>query len=205
GDLLAVSARQVRLEIEVEPGVQLDLVSAYWANTSVAARWSVAIGDLLSGEERHVVARFGFPARQGQDARVVRGRVVWVADGGERSTDWQDIRFSYADDAACDTEPRDPSVMHWVGLHEASRAHQEAIKQSQAGDLAGARAVLKKVANAVADYAGEDEALQNSLAELRNTEQQMENAPLPSAFSKEVMYRQQTSSRGQKDHRSNKS
>ncbi len=205
GDLLAVSARQVRLEIEVEPGVQVDLVSAYWANTSVAARWSIAIGDLLSGEERHVVARFGFPARQGQDARVVRGRVVWVADGGERSTDWQDIRFNYADNAACDAEPRDPSVMHWVGLHEASRAHQEAIKHSQAGDLERARGVLKQVATDIAGYAGEDEALQNSLSELRSTEQQMANAPLSSAYSKEVLYRQQTSSRGQKDYRGNKS
>lgn len=203
GDLLAVSARQVRLEIEVEPGMQVDLVSAYWSNASSAgaSRWSIAIGDLLSGEERHVVVRFGFPAQQGRDSLAVRGRVLWLADGGERSTDWQEIRFAYADQAACDAEARDPEVMHWVGLHEASRAHTEAIKRSQAGDLKGARAALQKVATSIAGYAGADEELQASISELENTGEQMAHAPLPSAASKEMLYRQQTSSRGQKDHR----
>ncbi len=203
GDLLAVSARQVRLEIEVETGVQVDMVSAYWSNvsSSTVTRSSIAIGDLLSGEERHIVARFGFPARQGLDGRVVRARVLWVADGGERSTDWQEVRFSYAEKDACDAEARDPSVMHWVGLHEASRAQREAIKRNNAGDLVGARAELKKVATAISGYAGEDEELQNSISELQNTGEQMANAPLHPAASKEMMYRQQTSSRGQKDYR----
>jgi Ca-activated chloride channel family protein len=207
GDLLAVSARQVRLEIEVQPDVQFDLVSAYWSSAERAAvtRCSIAVGDLLSGEERHIVMRFGFPAQQGQDGCVVRARVLWLADGGERSTDWQEVRFSYAEKDACDAEARDPSVMHWVGLHEADRAQREAIKRSQAGDLAGARAELKKVASSIASYAGEDEALQTSLAELEHTGQEMERAPLSSAYSKEVMYHQQISSRGQKDYRSGKS
>ncbi|HLW00691.1 MAG TPA: VWA domain-containing protein [Ktedonobacterales bacterium] len=206
GDLLAVSARQVRLEIEVETGVQIDLISAYWANesSSTVTRASIAIGDLLSGEERHIVARFGFPARQGLDARVVRARVLWVAEDGERSSDWQEMRFSYADKDACDAEARDPSVMHWVGLHEASRAQREAIKRNNAGDLVGARAALNAVATSISVYAGKDEELQNSLAELESVEQQMANAPLQPELTKEMLYRQQTSSRGQKDYRSKK-
>jgi Mg-chelatase subunit ChlD len=203
GDLLAVSARQVRLEIEVESAIQVDLVSTYWSNASSAptSRWTIAIGDLLSGEERHVIVRFGFPAQQGQDSHVVRARVLWVADGGERSTDWQDIRFSYADQAACEAEARDPSVMHWVGLHESDRAHREAIKRSQEGDLAGARAELNKVATSIAGYAGEDQELQASIAELESTGEQMANAPLSPAMSKEALYHHQTRSRGQKDYR----
>jgi Mg-chelatase subunit ChlD len=206
GDLMAISTRQVLLEIEVETGVQIDLVSAYWSNesSSTVTRSSIAIGDLLSGEERHIVARFGFPARQGLDGRVVRARVLWVADGGERSSDWQEVRFSYAAKDTCDAEPRDPSVMHWVGLHEASRAQLEAIKRNNAGDLVGARAELKKVASAISEYAGEDEELQNSISELEDTKRQMANAPLQPALTKEMLYRQQTSSRGQKDHRGSK-
>jgi Mg-chelatase subunit ChlD len=203
GDLLAVSARQVRLEIEVESGTQIDLVSAYWANTpsAPASRLVIAIGDLLSGEERHIVVRFDFPAQRALDGCVVRARVLWLADGGERSTGWQEVRFSYAEKGACDAEARDPAVMHWVGLHEASRAQREAIKRSQAGDLQGARAELKKVADAISGYAGSDQELRASIVELEETEQQMTNAPLPSAMSKEKLYRQQTTSRGQKDYR----
>lgn len=203
GDLLAVAARQARLEIETEPGTHLDLVSAYWANSSAAtsSRSVIAIGDLLNGEERHVVARFGFPAQHGQDGRVVRARVLWVDDGGERSTDWQEARFNYATNDACDREVHDPAVMHWVGLHQADRAHQEAIKLSQAGDLKGAREKLKKVATSIAGYANADEELQASVAELASVEQEMVNAPLSPAASKEMLFRHQTRSRGQKDHR----
>ncbi len=203
GDLLAVAARQVRLELEVEPGVDVDLVSTYWSSREGGAplRWSIAIGDLLSGDERHVVMRFGFPAQQGQDGYAVRARVLWVADGGERGAEWQEARFRYAGQTDCDAEARDPSVMHWVGLHEADRAHREAIKRSREGDLAGAREKLKKVAAAIAGYAGEDEELQASIAELQHTEYEMTNAPLPSAVSKEMLYTKQTRSRGQKDYR----
>ncbi len=206
GDLLAVSASQVRLEIEVEPETQVDLVSAYWANgAATATRHSIAIGDLLSDEERHVVVRFGFPARQEKDGRVVRARVLWVAKGAEHSTAWQEVRFSYAGKAACDAEPRDPSVMHWVGLHEAARAQREAIKLNQEGNLQDARAHLKKAAAAIQEYAeADDEALKDSLMELEQTESQMANAPLSSAYSKEALYRQQNASRGQKDYRAKK-
>ena len=206
GDLLAVAARQVRLEVETEPGTQLDLVSAYWANSSSAStlRSVIAIGDLLNGEERHVVARFGFPAQHGQDGRVVRARVLWVDDDGERSTDWQEVRFSYATNDACEREVHDPAVMHWVGLHQADRAHREAIKLSQAGDLRGAREELKKVATSISGYAGEDNELQASIAELTSVEQEMVNAPLAPAASKEMLFRHQNRSRGQKDHRGGK-
>lgn len=203
GNLLAVAARQVRLEIEIEPGTQFDLVSAYWATASAAtsSRSVIAIGDLLNGEERHVVARFGFPVQDGQDGRVVRARVLWGGNDGERSTDWQEVYFNYATNDACEREMQDQTVMHWVGLHQADRAHQEAIKLSQAGDLKSAREKLKKVAASIAGYAGADEELQASVTELANIEQQMAHAPLPSAASKEMLYQHQNRSRGQKDHR----
>lgn len=203
GNLLAVAARQVRLEIETEPGTQLDLISAYWADVSAAAssRSVIAIGDLLNGEERHVVARFGFPAQHGQDGRVVRARVLWGDNAGERSTDWQEVLFSYATNDACEREAYDQEVRHWIGLHEADRAHQEALKLNRAGDLKGAREKLKKVATSIASYADADAELQASVAELTSVEQEMANAPLPSAASKEMLYRHQNRSRGQKDYR----
>ncbi len=203
GDLLAVSARQVRLEVQVDPGIQVDLISAYWTHHSSddPSRWSVALGDLLRGDERHVVVRFGFPAQGEQDGHSVRARILWVADGAEQSSDWQELRFLYADRPACDAEQRDASVMHWVGLSHADRAHREAIKSSQGGDLHGAREKLRKVAIRITEYAGDDAELSASINELRSLERQLTDTPLPSETSKEVWYQHQTRSRGQKDHR----
>lgn len=203
GDLLAVSARQVKLEIEVDAGMLVDLTSAYWSQPDAGdtRRRTIAIGDLLSGEERHIVIRFGFPSQDDQEGHTVRARVLWLADGAERSSDWQEVRFVFADQHACDAEQRDQTVMHWVGLHHADRAHREAIEQSQSGDLPGAREKLRKVAIRIEEYAGEDSELRASLAELREMERQLNNAPLPSRVTKEAWYTHQTRSRGQKDHR----
>ena len=75
------------------------------------------VGDLLAGEERHVVVRFGFPPGAPRARRAVRSRVVWMSEVGERRTAWQEVAFTYAGHAACDAEQHDPTVMHWVGLH----------------------------------------------------------------------------------------
>jgi len=203
GDLLAVSARQARLEVRADPGIQVDLTSAYWSHQSSgdSSRWSIALGDLLHGDERHVIVRFGFPAQGEQDGQSVRARILWVGDGAERSSEWQEIRFLYADRPACDAEQRDTAVMHWVGLSHADRAHREAIKRSQGGDLRGAREKLRKVAIKITEYAGDDAELQTSITDLRNLERQLTDTPLPSETSKELWYRHQTHSRGQKDYR----
>lgn len=203
GDLLAVTARRVRLEVEADAGLVVDLTSAYWAQptSSDKSRWVIEIGDLLSSEERHVVVRFGFPAQATQDGHRVRARLLWLGDGAEQSSDWQDARFLYADQAACDAEARNPEVMHWVGLHQADRAHREAIKRSQSGDLPGARDHLRNVSARISRYAGDDEELHTSMTELHLLEQQLTDASLPSSTSKELWYRQQTRSRGQKDYR----
>ncbi len=168
GDLLTVSARQVKLEVEVDSGMLVDLTSAYWSYppSGGTLRWSIAIGDLLSGEDRHVVIRFGFPGQGDQNGHSVRAHVIGLADGAERSSDWQEVRFTYADQRACDAEQRDPAVMHWVGLHHADRAHREAIEHSQQGDVKGAREKLRKVAIHIEEYAGGDAELRASLDEL---------------------------------------
>ena len=203
GDLLAVAARRVRLELEVDAGLMVDLTSAYWAQpvSQDTSHWIIDIGDLLSGEERHVVVRLGFPAQAAQEGHSVRARLLWLADDCEQSGDWQEVRFLYSDQQACDAEVRDPSVMHWVGLHQADRAHREAIRRSQSGDLSGAREQLREVSGHISRYAGEDEELHTTMTDLRQLEEQLSDASLPSSTSKELWYQQQTRSRGQKDYR----
>lgn len=204
GDLLAVAASQVRLELEVDPGVTIQVISEYWVSQASMGhtRSTIMIGDLLGGEERHVVVRFGFPRHDGlRDERALRARVIWTVSGLEYSTDWQKLRFSYADDRACSEEAKDADAMHWVGLHHAERAKREATEQSRRGELEDARGNLKNIAARIAEYAGADEDLQEAMGELMEMEVKLAARPLDAAETKEAYYMSQRRSRGQKDFR----
>lgn len=207
GDLLTAVARQVYLELEVETGVQSDLISAYWEKTPSenTTRRSIALNDFQAEDERHVIIRFGFPTQENQEQRIVRARVVWLADDTKRATDWQELRFSYASHSACDDEPQDAEVMRQVGLQEADQARREAIRYNNAGDLTSARKKLAAATQAIAPYAQSDQTLQQELEELHELEQRVASAPMSPAMAKEVYYQQQVRSRQQKDHRSKQS
>ncbi len=202
GGLLSIAARQVRLEIEADEGVNIELFSPYWMRSSErGAAWSIAIGDLQRDEERQVVIRAHFPDQGKQDQRFVRARLVWLTDGAECHTDWQELVFAYAGHAACDAEVRDAQVMHWAGLHRADRARRETIARNNRGDLADARAYLEHEVRQINQYAPGDEELQAEVAELRNLQREIARAPMSAASAKEQYYMQQRRSRGQKDYR----
>jgi Ca-activated chloride channel family protein len=200
GELHAVAARHVCLEIETDADVAVEVVSEYHARQvdGEQLRQLVTIGDLLVGEERHVVVRFGFPARGRQPHQVVRARLVCTTEGGQLSTDWQEVTFTYADDAQCNAEQRDPSVMHWVGLHHSSRAQLGAMTSSKRGDMQGARRRLREVAGRISAYAGDDADLQAAVQELEHAERDLDR----NVDTKERWYASTLSSRGQRDLRS---
>ena len=185
-DLLAVAVRQVRLELSGANDITTEVVSAYWAGSaSQDGRISIAIGDLLAGDERQVVVRFGFP-NGNQGTCSIRARVVWQSASGEHSTDWEEITFQYASHAACDGERRDPAAMHWVGLHHAERAKLEAAKLNTRGDVDGARKFVRYVAQHIATYAQGDADLQVALRELVDLDRQIAERRLDNMASKEL-------------------
>jgi hypothetical protein len=195
-----VAARRVRLEIEVEAGVTVEVVSEYRPTRGgERLRWVLFVGDLLAGEERHVVVRFGFPPGAPQARRAVRSRVVWMSEDGERRTEWQEIAFTYAGHAACDAEQYNPRVMHWVGLHHASRAQMEAPVLSRRGDTDGARHRLRSVARRIEHYAAGDGDLLQALRELEQAERDLQNSD-PEVH-RERYFKSQTAARGQRDLR----
>ena len=207
GDLLAVAARQARLELEADPGITIDVVSQYWTQAASGGggtpRWTITIGDLIGGEERHIVIRCGFPRQRRPEAEAltIRGRLVWSAGGLDQTTDWQEVRFTFASNQACDDEPRDPAVMHWVGLHHSDRARREATEQSRRGDLGGARTTLRSVSRRIQEYAASDPALQEALHDLAQVEQQVSAAPASPLVAKEQWYQAHRRSRGKLDRR----
>lgn len=202
GGLLAVAAARVRLELEVSTGVQVALISQYWARSEAEGRrWSVEVGDLMAEEERHVVARLDFPPADGRAEHAARARLVWWVEGQERASDWQEVGFAYADSAACEAEPHDADVMRWVGLHQVERARREATQRSKRGDRAGARQTLRAVQDAIQSYASADAVLRSALGELQALERQVAEQRMSSMAAKEQWYLAQRRSRGQAEWR----
>lgn len=210
GDLLQVAAMHVRLEIEASAGMTVDVVSAYpIQDVSDAPEdhgaglpyWSVAIGDLLSGEVRHIVARFGFPQVDRAYAYTVRARVVWSDAAGDYRGAWTETQFTNGSPAECDEERRDPAVMRWVGLDHADRARLLALGLREHGDHEGANALLLRVARRIETYAGDDLELLQAVAELRELAEKVESRHLLALEAKELYFSSQRRSRGQKDYR----
>jgi Mg-chelatase subunit ChlD len=216
GDLLNVAALRVRLEIEAGAGMTCDVVSAYALSEGHSAsarqsardgrdgypaRWSLAIGDLLSAGEREVVVRFGFPEVDRAYTYTVRARVVWSDAAGEHAGDWSDVRFTSGSHAQCDEERRDPAVMHWVGLAHADRARLVALDLRAKGEDDRASAVLVEVARRIEEYANNDPDLIAAVAELRDLAVRVEHRRLHALEAKEAYFSSQRHSRGQKDYR----
>jgi Ca-activated chloride channel family protein len=205
GSLLTVALPGARLEIDLPAHVKFTVVSQYWASMSPDGRTlSIALGDLLSGDERHVIVAFGFSSG-GVDPRdrwPFRVRLVWTTGDALAATDWQEIEFQRAADDACTREERDAEAMHWIVQHQADLAMREATQKSRSGDLAGARAVLMSARQRMSPYAAHDSATQAVAEEVVSLEQSLASAPLASMPSKEFYSRAQRRSRGQKDLRS---
>jgi Ca-activated chloride channel homolog len=144
--LLGTRARNAHLEVEATPGVVATLVSAYvWhagaPGPAGAGRWNATVGDLLGGEERHVVIAFNFPAAVATTLEhSVRVRLTWDDEEGSHATGWQRCGLRYAEsDAEYDAEMRDETVLHYAAQHLSDQAQREAITARKRGDLASAR------------------------------------------------------------------
>jgi Ca-activated chloride channel family protein len=203
GELLAVAAHHVSLELEAAPETRVEVISDYWVKREPNGmeRYRITIGDLLGGEERYIVVRFGFPPGVVPEQRRVRARLRWWSAGVEHYIPWQELTFTYASHAECDAEVRDAQAMHWVGLHHAARARREAAERSRRGDLHGAREILQAVGRRIAEYAGPDLELQAALQDLRQMEQLVADRPVDPLLSKELQYQSLRMSRMQRDYR----
>ena len=211
GELLATVAARVELDLEVEPRVGVAFISTYQRTsapdqtadqgTEPPTRWTIALGDLMSGEKRHAVVQLGFAETWRRETQTIRARVRWVARGTEHATDWQVVRFTYASQAECDCEQPNADVLRMVGQHQSDRAQREALRESKAGHMVRAHAVLRRVKTEIAAYAGDDADLAHELAEIEELEQQMAEAPLPSLASKERYHILQSKTSGQRDLR----
>jgi Ca-activated chloride channel family protein len=207
GELFSVLASQVCLEIEVREGVTTKVISAYWSQEVSPTRQSLTIGDLLGGEERHVIVNVVFPEQQKLDGQTVRARIVWQEGGQKRQSDWQELWLSYADERLCEKELPDPHVVQLVGEQKVDQAKREALKLNQQRDQQGAQQVLREANVYLQANIPYQQGLQTEADGLSWISQEMEKspgAPMAPGFVKEAYYQSHLRSRAQRDHRAPK-
>lgn len=205
--MLGVAAQGAQLEIQAEPGVDLEVVSAYAVRAGAAgsARWSLSLGDLLAGDERHVVAQLKFPARGegGDDVRTVRARLTWHDAAGDHEGEWQSASFRYAaSEAEWEAEPRDETVLHFAAQHLSDRTQRESIRLRKGGDVAGALHVARMSMGALAAMLPPADAVRLEEEQALNyTVAEVSEDFLDAALAKERYFRSQTRSSGKRDLR----
>lgn len=205
GEMLAIAAINVRLELEVPADLSVDVLSAYHAAPDAArTHWTLAIGDLLSQEERHVVIKLTVPPRtetRDRDTVTVRARLAWAVKGEDLHTEWRDVTFTYAGAAACDAEPFDPTVMHQVGQHLSDRAQIRSLRYTKSGEGGHALSEIREAISQVSPYAADSPELQADLRALEELARKIESGEIEAGYMKERYYLSQTRSSGKRDLR----
>ncbi len=164
GEALDVVARDVRLEVTLPYGAQLEMLGPERVARHGPEAWSVDVGDLVARQEREVVLRVNFPyGSPGDPADVsVAVRDRDGAFGGDRAA----AHWTYADHATNDRQPRAHDVDRLVARLFAARARMEAVELNKARDFRRASASLRGVASRIRGYADGDQDLMGLADEL---------------------------------------
>jgi Ca-activated chloride channel homolog len=190
GETLEVVARDVNLEITARDDIRIEPISPYKAQAH-GNRTVVSLGDLGSEQVVEVVLRLSFP--YGLLGRET-GAIVALTDrdgvfglGGTGGSEPARLTWTYADDRANDSQPRDPEVDRAVAGLFAARARQEAVQRNRLGDYAGAQRILDATARRIRAYAGHDVVLRD-LVDRLGREQVTFSAPMAEPRLKEAHF-----------------
>jgi Ca-activated chloride channel family protein len=187
GETLEVVARNAELEVLAGEGIAVETISPHRL-TGHGTRSIIELGDLVADQAVDVVLRLTFP--YGQLGRET-GLIVRAIDREDvfESAGARDARLSWtwADDHANDTQPRDTDVDRAVARQFAARARQEAVASNRARDFDSARRVLEGTAKRIRKYAGRDPELRALVAELEGETARFA-APMQARLLKEVHF-----------------
>jgi Ca-activated chloride channel family protein len=184
GETLEVVARDVELEVVAAEEVGVETISPQ-AVRRHGTRSLVALGDLVAEQVLDVVLRLTFPYGDlGRETGVIIG--LRDRDGVFAAADAR-LAWTYADDHANDTQPRDPDVDRAVARQFAARARQEAVGRNRAGEFAAAQSLLAATARQIRAYAGVDPELRALVQDLE-TEGRAFALPMAEASRKQVYF-----------------
>ena len=164
GEALEVVARDVRLEVTLPSGAQLEMLGPERVERTGPHGWTVAVGDLVARQEREVVLRVNFP--QGTPGDIADVTVTVHDRDGAFAGDRATVRWTYADHLTNDRQARTPEVDRLVARLFAARARMEAVALNKAGDFRRASATLAGVGERIRSYAHGDQELLRLAEEL---------------------------------------
>jgi Ca-activated chloride channel homolog len=202
-ELFASAVRSVRLEIETAPDTAIESISDYHMRKAPdgTSRF-LDVGNLMAGEERHIVIRVALPALDKGEKRSLRCRLHWTAGEEQNITETGELHFEGATEEECAQASPDPEVLHWVGLHHGSRTKRLVMLLLSRGENQAARKLLQTALSHLEKHPAEDKEIRTVIQELKEllplTE---ENAHIDRGIVKDVMYSAQLYSRGQRDFR----
>jgi Ca-activated chloride channel family protein len=176
GELLAVVAREVRVDVTHHPALTIEPLSPIAGAAAAPGLVQLAIGDLVAGQKVEIVLRVRFPS---VDEGAQTTAFFTIADrDGSLKADGCTLTWTHASHAANDAQPRDRDVDRAVAQVHAARARLEAVRLNRDGDFDRARRALRGVAQRIDGYAGDDLALREVSAALI-AEESAFAAPMP--------------------------
>jgi hypothetical protein len=185
GETLEIVARDVELEVIAAEEVGVETISPQ-AVRRHGTRSVVALGDLVAEQVLDVVLRLTFPYGDlGRETGVIIG--LRDRDGAFASVADAKLAWTYADNQANDTQPRDADVDRAVARQFAARARQEAVGRNRAGEFDLARSLLAATARQIREYAGSDPELR-ALARDLETEGKAVALPMAEASRKQMYF-----------------
>jgi Ca-activated chloride channel family protein len=163
GEVLEVVARGALLEVSAGEGTLVEPLTplAHERNGDVT---SIRLGDLVSQQRLELVLRLNFP--HGQIGERMEATFRLADPAGTLSTDSTALHFEYADGRTNDLQERDADVDRAVARVFAARAREEALGLNRSGDFKAASATLRKAADRIRRYAGDDREMRAIVARL---------------------------------------
>lgn len=163
GEALAITAREVTLNVSAPPGVEIEALTAF--PTSLRdGRIRIALGDMSADQQVEVVLRLRFP--YGESGRAVRAVFAASDRDGVLAGGTLGVTWEHADDPTNDRQARDVEVDRAVARVFAARAVREAATFNRRGDYEGARNVIARTARRIRAYAGVDAEMAETLVAL---------------------------------------
>ena len=185
GEALETVARGVVLRVKTRPGVEVDTLNALEADRLQDLTTGIRLGNLASRQAVSVVVRLTFPP--GANGSTSDALFSLADDGSVLRFPETHITWTYTSDGQNDEQRRAVVVDREVARLYAAKAREEALALNRAGQFAEARNRLRGTSARLLEYAGNDEALAQILAELEERDD-LYGRHLGAAMSKSERY-----------------
>ena len=165
GEALDVVARRAILRVGLPAGATAESLNRYHqVNVRGDNELHVELGDLVSTQHVEVVVRLVMP--EGMPGESIAAE-FWLADAqGVLGSSRHDARWTFAEHAENDRQPRNRIVDRAVASVYAARARAQATELNRYGDYERAQHVLTATAKRIRSYAGNDGELNRIADEL---------------------------------------